>query len=124
MRVIAELEREIEIHPNQNYKPEEAIPCMNQWPLQAADRAVEGTVGEEPVDALCPQIEQLRVDNGFWYANSANWASRSSARRLRASTQRYLDISAICTFAGCRWKLNRRPGRCSPTRHPPTGIES
>ena len=81
MRVIAELEREIEIHPNQNYKPEEAIPCMNQWPLQAADRAVEGTVGEEPVDALCPQIEQLSVDNGFWYANSANGASRSSERR-------------------------------------------
>src|SRR5215471_219908 len=64
MRVIAELEREIEIHPNQSYKPEEAIPCMIQWPLQAADRAVEGTVSEEPVDALCPQIEQLKVDNG------------------------------------------------------------
>jgi len=80
MRVIAELERDFEIHPNQTYKPEEAIPCMIQWPLQAADRA-EGTVSEEPVDALCPQIEQLKVDNGFWYANSANGASRSSERR-------------------------------------------
>ena len=43
---------------------------MVRRPLQAADRAKEGTVSEEPVAALCPQIDQLKVDNGFWYANS------------------------------------------------------
>jgi hypothetical protein len=87
MGVIAELARDFEIQPHQSYKQEEAIPCMVQRPLQAAaDKAVEGTVSEEPVDALRPRIDQLKVDNGFSYANSADGASRSSTRRLSGST--------------------------------------
>ena len=66
MRVVAELARDFEIHPSQATNWKKRIPCMVQWRRQAADRAVEGTVSEEPVAALCPQIDQLKVDNGFW----------------------------------------------------------
>ena len=63
-RTIAELAVQFGVHPNQ----------IHNWKKQLLDRAVsvfeggapaEGATHEAPVDVLCRQIGQLKVENDF-----------------------------------------------------------